>query len=121
MSVVILGGNECMAGQYESICREHGCKAKVFTKENGSLRKKVGTPDLLILFISTVSHKMGGTLKNRLGNPDLLVMFTDTISHKMVQNALNETRGQDTVIIRSRSSSMSALGNILETHAGPKS
>lgn len=58
MSVVIVGGNECMAGQYESICREHGCKAKVFTKENGSLRKKVGTPDLLILFISTVSHKM---------------------------------------------------------------
>ena len=44
MSVVIVGGNECMAGQYESICREHGCKAKVFTKENGSLRKKVGTP-----------------------------------------------------------------------------
>ena len=58
MSVVIVGGNECMAGKYESICREHGCKAKVFTKENGSLKKKVGTPDLLILFISTVSHKM---------------------------------------------------------------
>ena len=63
----------------------------------------------------------GGTLKNRLGNPDLLVMFTDTISHKMVQNALNETRGQDTVIVRSRSSSMSALGTILEAHAGAKS
>lgn len=63
----------------------------------------------------------GRTLKNRLGNPDLLVMFTDTISHKMVQNALNETRGQDTVIVRSRSSSMSALGTILEAHAGAKS
>lgn len=58
MSVVIVGGNECMAGQYESICREHGCKAKVYTKQSGSLKKKVGTPDLLILFISTVSHKM---------------------------------------------------------------
>ncbi len=58
MSVVIVGGNERMAGQYESICREHGCKAKVFTKENGSLKKKMGCPDLLILFISTVSHKM---------------------------------------------------------------
>ncbi len=58
MSVVIVGGNERMAGQYESICREHGCKAKVFTKESGSLKKKMGSPDLLILFISTVSHKM---------------------------------------------------------------
>ena len=46
--------------------------------------------------------------------------WTDTISHKMVQNALNETRGQDTVIVRSRSSSMSALGSILAEHAGAR-
>ena len=58
MSVVIVGGNERMAAQYEGICKEHGCKAKVFTKENGSLKRKLGSPDLLILFISTVSHKM---------------------------------------------------------------
>ena len=57
MSVVIVGGNERMAAQYEGICREHGCKAQVFTKESGSLKRKLGTPDLLILFISTVSHK----------------------------------------------------------------
>ena len=58
MSIVIIGGNERMAAHYETICKEHGCKAKVFTKENGSLRKKMGKPDLLILFIGTVSHKM---------------------------------------------------------------
>ena len=58
MSVVIVGGNEGMEGRYESICREQGCRAKVFTKENGSLRRKLGSPDLLVLFISTVSHKM---------------------------------------------------------------
>ena len=58
MSVVIVGGNERMAGQYEDICRQHGCKAKVFTKESGSLKRKLGSPDLLILFISTVSHNM---------------------------------------------------------------
>ena len=58
MSVVIIGGNERMVTQYENICKEHGCKAKVFAKENGSLKKKIGCPDLLILFISTVSHKI---------------------------------------------------------------
>ena len=84
MSVVILGGNECMVRKYKDLCRSYQCSAKVIPK-------------------------MGGTLKNRLGSPDLLVMFTDTISHKMVQNA------------RSRSSSMSALGSILETHAGGRS
>ena len=67
-----------------------------------------------------VISKMGGTLKNRLGSPDLLVMFTDTISHKMVQNALNETRGQDTVIVRSRSSSMSAWAASWPSTPGPE-
>ena len=34
MSVVIIGGNERMVTQYENICKEHGCKAKVFAKED---------------------------------------------------------------------------------------
>jgi hypothetical protein len=58
MSVVIVGGNEKMACQYADICERYGCKAKIFTKENGSLRKKMGCPDLLIVFTNTVSHKM---------------------------------------------------------------
>lgn len=58
MSVVIVGGNERMVCQYEDVCKSYGCKAKVFVKENGTLKKKLGTPDLLILFINTVSHKM---------------------------------------------------------------
>lgn len=39
MSVVIVGGNECMVCQYEKICREHGCKAKIFVKESGTFRQ----------------------------------------------------------------------------------
>ena len=58
MSVVIIGGNERMVCQYADICKCHGCKAKVFAKEHGSVRKKIGCPDLLILFTNTVSHKM---------------------------------------------------------------
>ena len=58
MSVVIVGGNECMEGQYCEICNRCGCKAKIFTKENGAMKKKLGCPDLLILFTKTVSHKM---------------------------------------------------------------
>ena len=32
MSVVIIGGNECMERQYKKICEKHKCKAKVFTR-----------------------------------------------------------------------------------------
>ena len=91
MSVVIIGGNECMERQYKDLCEDYSCRAKVFTK-------------------------MSGGLRNKIGSPDLLVLFTSTMSHKMLHCALSETRGGNTVIARSHSSSMAALKNILETH-----
>ena len=42
MSVVIVGGNERMVCQYEDICKGFGCKAKVFAKEKGAMKKKIG-------------------------------------------------------------------------------
>ena len=93
MSVVIVGGNERMAGQYEDICREHGCKAKVFTKESGSLKRKLGSPDLLILFISTVSHKM-------------------------VRSTLQEAKRNNIPVLRCHSSSAAALHELLREHCG---
>ena len=63
MSVVIIGGNERMKRQYEEICEQYGCTAKVYTKEKGAIKKKIGTPDLLICFTKTVSHKMANACK----------------------------------------------------------
>lgn len=91
MSVVIVGGNECMVREYKELCREYQCKAKVYPK-------------------------MSNGLKN-IGNPDLMVLFTSTISHKMVRCALSEAKGRDTRIVRSHTSSMAALRSILEEHA----
>ena len=42
MSIVIVGGNERMVCQYEDICKCYGCKAKVFAKEKGAMKKKIG-------------------------------------------------------------------------------
>ena len=58
MSVVIIGGHERMERRYQKICEEYGCTAKVYTKEKGAMKKKIGSPDLLICFTTTVSHKM---------------------------------------------------------------
>lgn len=90
MSVVIVGGNECMAGQYESICREHGYRAKVFTKESGSMKKKVGTPDLLILFVSTVSHKMALSVIQEAKKNRVPVARLMTSSGSALRAALSE-------------------------------
>lgn len=90
MSVVIVGGNECMVRQYKDLCGEYKCKAKVYPKMKRGLQN--------------------------IGTPDLLVLFTNTVSHKMIRCALNETKGQNVKIARSHSSSIAALKMILEKH-----
>ncbi len=92
MSVVILGGNECMERRYKDLCGDYSCQAKVFTKPAGGL-------------------------KNKLGNPELTILFTSTMSHKMVQGALRELKGASTIIERCHTSSLSALRGILERYA----
>ncbi len=91
MSVVIIGGNECMERRYKDLCDAFQCQAKVFTKPRGGL-------------------------KDKLGCPDLMVCFTDTMSHKMLYGAMSELKGKNTIIEHSRSSSLSALRSILEKH-----
>lgn len=89
MSVAIIGGNECMIRKYTELCGNYKCKAKVYPK-------------------------MTSELKN-MGSPDLLVLFTNTVSHKMVHCALGKVR-EHTKIARSHSSSIAALKKILEEH-----
>ena len=88
MSVVIIGGHDRMVSQYKKICRNYKCKAKVFTQMSASLDKQIGSPDLLVL-------------------------FTNTVSHKMIRCALDEV-GNGTEIVRCHTSSGTALTEILE-------
>lgn len=92
MSVVIVGGNDCMIRKYKEICEQYKCSSKIFT------------------------HMKTG-MKKQIGNPDLLVLFTGTMSHKMARCAISETKGLKTTVERSHSGSVSALKNILEIHA----
>ena len=88
MSVVIIGGHDRMAGQYKKICRQFHCKAKVFTQMSASLSKQIGSPDLVVL-------------------------FTNTVSHKMVRCALEEAERCNAEIVRCHTSSKNALEEIL--------
>ena len=88
MSVVIIGGNDKMACQYKELCKQFRCKAKVFTKKQGAFRKQLGSPDLVIL-------------------------FTGTVSHKMVEGAQNMLKGKSVRWIWVHSSSLSALKGVL--------
>ena len=77
-----------MVCQYKKICRGYRCRAKVFTQ-------------------------MSGNLKDQIGSPDLLILFTNTVSHKMVRCAVNEAEKCNADIIRCHTSSGAALKEIL--------
>lgn len=90
MSVVIVGGNERMVCQYEDICKGYGCKAKVFAKEKGAMKKKIGAPDLMILFTSTVSHKMVNCAVEEAKRKSIPVCRCHTSSAAALENILKE-------------------------------
>ncbi|MCQ2417507.1 MAG: DUF2325 domain-containing protein [Oscillospiraceae bacterium] len=91
MSVVVVGGNDRMAARYKDICKEYKCKAKVFTQ-------------------------MPSDFENKLGTPDLLVVFTNTCSHKMVNAVNQKSRKQDIPVARIHNASVNALKTILEQY-----
>ena len=88
MSVVIVGGNERMVCQYEDICKGFGCKAKVFAKEKGAMKKKIGVPDLMILFTGTVSHKMMICATQEAKKNGVPVLHVHSSSASALQQAL---------------------------------
>ena len=89
MSVVIVGGHDRMVAQYKKICKSYKCKVKVFTQMRADFNKQIGSPDVLVL-------------------------FTSTVSHKMVRCALDEVDSDRTDIVRCHTSSGTALTEILE-------
>lgn len=90
MSIVIIGGNERMTCKYKNICKNYGCKAKVFTKENGVLKKKIGLPDLMIIFTHTVSHKMVIIAVDEAKRNNIPVERIHTSSANALRNFLQE-------------------------------
>ena len=89
MSVVIVGGHDRMVCQYKKICKAFNCKVKIFTH-------------------------MSGNFSNHIGSPDLLILFTNTVSHKMVKTAVTEAEKCNADIVRCHTSSGNALSSILE-------
>lgn len=93
MSIVIIGGNECMERDYTRLCSEFGCDAKIFLRRHKDLHHVFGCPDLCIL-------------------------FTGTVSHNMVKIASTEARKRSVPIARSHTSSLAALNSLLQQFCG---
>ncbi|MCT4686948.1 DUF2325 domain-containing protein [Vallitalea sp.] len=89
MSIVLIGGHDRMHREYKTVCKNAGHKLKVFTQMSGGLSKSIGTPDALLI-------------------------FTSTVSHKMVKIANKEAKKKNIPVLRCHSSSIDALHNSIK-------
>lgn len=78
MSMVIIGGHDRMVRQYKEICKEHQCKVKVFTQMSANMREQIGSPDVIVLFTNTVSHKMVRVAVAEAGNANIIRCHTSS-------------------------------------------
>ena len=74
--------------------------------------KKVSIVPLEVI----VRNVAAGSFSKRMGVPDLMILFTNTVSHKMVTSAVNEAKKNKIPIARSHSSSISALNDVLSRY-----
>lgn len=65
--------------------------------------------------------KEKGAMKKKLGCPDLMILFTNTVSHKMVNSALQEAKKNNIPIARIHTSSAAALHTVLNEYTGKES
>lgn len=60
--------------------------------------------------------KEKGAMKKKIGVPDLMILFTSTVSHKMVNCAVEEAKKKSIPVCRCHTSSAAALENILKQY-----
>lgn len=88
MSIVLVGGHDRMHKNYKGIANKRGHRLKVFTQMPAQFCKSIGSPDAIIL-------------------------FTNTVSHKMVNAAVKEAKRKNIPVVRCSSSSATALEETL--------
>ena len=90
MSVVIVGGHDRMNCRYKEICKKHGCKCKVFTQCPANFQNQIGSPDIVIVFVSTVAHKMLNMASVQAKKTGAHVVHCASSSAFALENALSQ-------------------------------
>ncbi|TYQ18108.1 UNVERIFIED_CONTAM: uncharacterized protein DUF2325 [Acetivibrio alkalicellulosi] len=94
MSIVLIGGHERMEEDYKVIANKHGHKVKVFTKLPARFNKSIGEPDAIVLFTSTVSHKMVITAVKEAKRKKIPIIRCHTSSGNSLEGTLKQLEEQ---------------------------
>lgn len=88
VSIVLVGGHERMHMEYKDIGNKLGHKIKVFTKMPARFEKVIGKPDVMVLFTSTVSHKMVAIATKEAKRKNIPIIRSHSSSGTSLENAL---------------------------------
>lgn len=92
MSIVLVGGHDRMQEEYKVIAAKRGYKIKVFIKMPPKLDKVIGSPDAIVLFTNTVSHKMVVTAIKTAKKKKIPVVRSHTSSGNSLEETLDSLR-----------------------------
>jgi len=90
MSCVLVGGHDRMHREYKNIGKKYGAKVKVFTQLPTRFEKCIGCPDAILIFTSTVSHKMLRVAEKEAKRKNIPVIKSHSSSGSALKKAIAE-------------------------------
>ena len=98
MSIVIVGGHDRMHSEYKKVCKKRGHKLKIMTQMKTEFSKKIGSPDSIIIFTNTVSHKMVNLAQTRAKKNNIPIFKCHTSSQNALIGILEKIEYVDAVV-----------------------
>ena len=90
MSILLLGGHERMEDIYKQQGKKRGHKLKVMSKMKADFTKRIGSPEAIIIFTNTISHKMVISAENIAKKNEVAIIKCHTSSQNALQNILDD-------------------------------
>lgn len=97
MTLLVVGGNERMKRDYINLGKQKGYKTKVILNMSSKALKDFGTPSAVVMFTSTVSHKLKTVVETQAKKKDIPVIRhynNSKVSFKECLNKVEECNGK---------------------------
>lgn len=75
MTILVVGGNERMKRDYINLGKEKGYKTKVILNMSSKALKDFGSPDAVVMFTSTISHKFKTVVETQAKKKNIPVII----------------------------------------------
>ncbi len=89
MSIVLVGGHDRMHDAYKRLSKKRGHKIKVMTQMMAQFNKRIGSPDGIIIFTNTVSHKMVINAEQAAKKMNIPIIKCHTSSQSALEKTLS--------------------------------